>query len=369
MVKSLLLTLLLLPALVLAGVPSITRPVTDPSGMLTAPETESVSRALVDLRAAKQVQMAVLLVETTDGQPIEDYAEAVFRQWKGGEAGRDNGVLLVIARGDRRSRLEVGYGLESSLTDGEATALLHAQGPLLRAGRLESALLAIIAGVRVQVSTDALPGPGARASSWTPFESGLFLMALAMTACVVARLLLQLQGAGLGDTKNSVVAALMVALPPAAFVSIGWSGPRPPVLILGVYGVLLGLFFWGWSLLQRKRIVRGLLLIILPLWFALVGQVLSPEPIRNLSEFLNLSIMGLFCSMFAAFPFLFVGLPLYLRSRLRSQKGWGFVVSVGGSSSSSSYSSDSSSSSSSSSSSDWSGGGGSSGGGGGSDSW
>ncbi|MGE6758179.1 TPM domain-containing protein [Corallococcus interemptor] len=368
MVKSLLLTLLLLPALVLAGVPSITRPVTDPSGMLTAPETEAVSQALVDLRATKQVQMAVLLVETTDGQPIDDYAEAVFRQWKGGEAGRDNGVLLVIARGDRRSRLEVGYGLEASLTDGEATALLHAQGPLLREGRLESALLAIIAGVRVQVSPDALPGPGARAPSWTPFESGLFFMALVMTACVVARLLLQLQGSGLGDTKNSVVAALMVALPPATLVAIGWSGPRSPVFILGVYGVLLGLFFWGWSLLQRKRTVRGLLLIILPLWIALVGQVLSPGPIRNLSDFLDWSMQALFCSMTAAFPFLFVGLPVYWKFRHGSHKDWAVSTSSSSSdwSSSSSYSSDSSSSSSSS---DWSGGGGSSGGGGGSDSW
>ncbi|NRD54419.1 TPM domain-containing protein [Corallococcus exiguus] len=160
MVKTVLLTLLL-PVLALAEVPSITRPVTDPQHLLTAQQTEVVSKALVDLRAAKQVQMAVLLVDTTEGQPIEDYAQAAFRQWKGGVAGQNNGLLLVIARADRRSRMEVGYGLEASLTDGEATALLHAQGPYLREGRFEPALLAIIAGVdaRCPPESSQVPAP------------------------------------------------------------------------------------------------------------------------------------------------------------------------------------------------------------------
>ncbi|GMT98774.1 hypothetical protein KH5H1_28930 [Corallococcus caeni] len=370
--------------LVLAAVPSITRPVMDPQGMLTPQETEVVSRALVDLRAQKQVQMAVLLVDTTDGQPIEDYAEAVFREWKGGEAGRDNGLLLVIARGDRRSRLEVGYGLESSLTDGEATDLLHAQGPLLREGRFEPALLAIIAGVREQVSPENLPSPGAASTSWTRFESRMFLLALFVTAYVVARLLLQLQVSGLRDAKNSVLAAMVVALPSAALVSIGWSGPHSPVFILVAYGALVGLFFCGWSLLQRKQTLWGLLLLILPMWSALVGPLRSHEPLLELSDFFRWIVLGSLLSVPASIPVLFVGLIIY--RVLRNQRplvDWGSSGSGGSSSSSdwtvsassSSYDSSSSSwsssssSDSSSSSSDWGGGGGSSGGGGGSDSW
>ncbi|WP_375754233.1 TPM domain-containing protein [Corallococcus exercitus] len=378
MVKTVLLTLLL-PALALAAVPSITRPVTDPRGMLTPQETEVVSRALVDLRAQKQVQMAVLLVDTTDGQSIEDYAEEVFREWKGGEAGRDNGLLLVIARGDRRSRLEVGYGLESSLTDGEATDLLHAQGPLLREGRFGPALLAIIAGVHEQVSPEDLPSPSAAPTTWTPVESRRFVMALFVTAWVVARLLLQLQGSGLRDAKNSVLAAMVLLLPVAMFVAIGWSGPRSPVFILVAYGVLVGLFFWGWSLLQRKQTIWGLLLLILPVWSALVGQFWSHTPLLDLSDFFwSIVVVPLF-TFPAALPFLFIGLMLYRWLRKERPLGdwastssssesssWGWSV---GSSSGSDWSSSSSSDSSSSSSSDWSGGGGSSGGGGGSDSW
>ncbi|MBN8233476.1 TPM domain-containing protein [Corallococcus macrosporus] len=381
MVKTVLLTLLF-PMLVLAAVPTITRPVTDPRGMLTPQETEVVSRALVDLRARKQVQMAVLLVETTDGQPIEDFAEEVFREWKGGEAGRDNGLLLVIARGDRRSRLEVGYGLESSLTDGETTDLLHAQGPLLRQGRFEPALLAIIAGVREQVSPDALPAPGATPTAWTQSESRMFLMALFMTAWVAARLLLQLQVAGLRDPKNSVLAAMVVLLPAAMFVAIGWSGPRTPVFTFVAYGALVGLFFWGWSLVRRKQTVWGLLLLLLPVWSALVGQFWAHEPLLELSDFFRWIVLGSLLAIPASIPFLFVGLLIYGAVRSQNVLGdwgsssssgssesssWGW--SVGSSSSGSDWSSSSSSDSSSSSSSDWGGGGGSSGGGGGSDSW
>ena len=374
--KTLFLLTLLLPTLVLAGVPSITRPVTDPSGMLTAPETEFVSRALVDLRAKTQVQMAVLLVETTDGQPIEDYAEAVFRQWKGGEAGRDNGLLLVIARGDRRSRLEVGYGLEASLTDGEATALLHAQGPLLREGRFEPAVLSIIAGVQEQVSPEELPSPSAAPTTWTPVESRRFVLALFMAAWVVARLLLQLQVAGLRDPKNSVLAAMVVLLPAAMFVAIGWSGPRTPGFSLVAYGVLVGVFFWGWSLIQRKKTLWGLPLLILPMWSALLGQFWLHTPLLELSDFFWSIVVLPLLAFPSVMPILVIGSVLYrwLRKQLplgdweststsSESASWGWSIG------SSSGSDGSSSSDSSSSSSDWGGGGGSSGGGGGSDSW
>ncbi|AFE07034.1 hypothetical protein COCOR_06643 [Corallococcus coralloides DSM 2259] len=384
MVKTVLLTLLL-PVLALAEVPSITRPVTDPRGMLTSRETEVVSKALVDLRAAKQVQMAVLLVDTTDGQPIEDYAAEVFRRWKGGAAGENNGLLLVIARADRRSRLEVGYGLEASLTDGEATALLHAQGPLLREGRFEPALLAIIAGVDAQVSAGGFSGASATTPPWTPAESSWFLVALFVTACLMARLLLQVQASGFRSQRGLTMAALLVVLPAAALVSVGWSGPRSPLFILVAYGVLMGVFFWGWRLFQQlKTSIWGLVLLLSPMLILAYSQ-LKKDPLLHLADFLFWMLFG---ALFAFPVALMVGLLGILLFRNvwypGSRSTWDAYGSGGGTSSSdwtvssmsssydssSSYGSSSSSSSDlSSSSSDWGGGGGSSGGGGGSDSW
>lgn len=63
-------------------------------------------------------QLAVVTVKTLDGQPIEDYALAILREWGIGSKEKNNGALIVVAVQDRRSRIEVGYGLEGLLTDG-----------------------------------------------------------------------------------------------------------------------------------------------------------------------------------------------------------------------------------------------------------
>lgn len=64
------------------------------------------------------VQLAVVTVKTLDGQPIEDYALAILREWGIGSKEKNNGALIVVAVQDRRSRIEVGYGLEGLLSDG-----------------------------------------------------------------------------------------------------------------------------------------------------------------------------------------------------------------------------------------------------------
>lgn len=376
MVRAVLLTLLL-PSLVLAAVPTITRPVTDPRGMLTPQEMERVAQALVDLRSATQVQMAVLLVDTTGGQPIEDYAEAVFRAWRGGQAGKDDGLLLVIARGDRRSRLEVGYGLEPSLTDGEARALLHAQGPLLAHGRTADALLAIIAGVRAEVSTEpssATPDLGEASAeepslqgAWT--ENGLrwLFFAMAVTSFVAAMILVERVKLGL---SRSITIGVMV-LPPAVFVLGALSPQTPPVPILLAYGAMLGGFFGGRYAITRRRRALGFICILgtaLSVLFAL-SRDLPRSP--GMADLLVSLLTPSLCILLSPFIIWWRGLK-QLNEGGRARHSGGGSWSEGSSStdwSSSSSSSYSSSDSSSSSSSDWGGGGGSSGGGGASDSW
>lgn len=63
-------------------------------------------------------QLAVVTVKTLDGQPIEDYALSILREWGIGSKEKNNGALIVVAVQDRRSRIEVGYGLEGLLSDG-----------------------------------------------------------------------------------------------------------------------------------------------------------------------------------------------------------------------------------------------------------
>ncbi|WP_158625146.1 TPM domain-containing protein [Corallococcus terminator] len=374
MVKAVLLSLLL-PTLFLGTVPSVTRPVTDLTETLRAQEMETVAQSLLKLRKEKRVQMAVLLVDTTNGQPIEDYAEEVFRVWKGGEAGRDNGVLLVIAKGDRRSRLEVGYGLESDLTDGEAQTLLHAQGPLLRQGRFEAALLAIIAGVSGQAPGPfGLQPPG---TDWPFWAVSAFFLTLVVFAFVAAGLLIQCGLSARQGAVMRVVAGMLVLIPPVVLVSISWDSQMALEDILLVYVAMLAACLGGWFVArQRSGVVGGVLLAGI-----LLGSVACwMWPLSPSAGLVGLLAWALFLSIAAILALGFIvavvkgisagGSGDSSSSSWATSSSSSYSTDWSFSSSSSSYDSSSSySSSDSSSSSDWSGGGGSSGGGGGSDSW
>src|SRR4249919_3234573 len=104
-------------ALALVAVPPLSGRVVDQTGTLSAGDVASLTQTLRDLETRKGSQVAVLIVPTTDGEAIEQYALRVAEAWKIGRKKIDDGALLVIAKNDRRLRIEVGYGLEGALTD------------------------------------------------------------------------------------------------------------------------------------------------------------------------------------------------------------------------------------------------------------
>ena len=81
-------------------------------------------------------QMALVTVPSLEGEPIEDVANTIFRAWGVGQKGKNEGILLLLAIDDRRSRLEVGYGLEPILPDGLDGSILREMRPALRQQRL-----------------------------------------------------------------------------------------------------------------------------------------------------------------------------------------------------------------------------------------
>jgi uncharacterized protein len=104
-------------ALALVAVPTLSGRVVDQTGTLTAGDIASLTQQLKDLETRKGSQIAVLIVPTTDGEAIEQFSLRVAEAWKIGRKKVDDGALLVIAKNDRRLRIEVGYGLEGALTD------------------------------------------------------------------------------------------------------------------------------------------------------------------------------------------------------------------------------------------------------------
>ncbi len=90
------------------------------------------------------VQIAVVTVDTLDGEPIEDVANRLYREWGIGKKGQNEGLLILLAIKDHRQRAEVGYGLEPIITDGQAGAVLRGIRPILRQGNYGGALLAAV---------------------------------------------------------------------------------------------------------------------------------------------------------------------------------------------------------------------------------
>ena len=92
------------------------------------------------LEQATGAQMALVTLQSLYGEPVEDVANALFRKWGVGQKGANEGILLLLAIGDRRSRLEVGYGLEPVIPDGAAGAVLRSMAPALRESRYGEAV-------------------------------------------------------------------------------------------------------------------------------------------------------------------------------------------------------------------------------------
>ena len=87
-------------------------------------------------------QIALVTIPSLEGEPIEDVANTIYRAWGIGQKGKDEGILLLLAIRDRRSRLEIGYGLEPILPDGLDGSILREMRPALRQQRYGEAMLA-----------------------------------------------------------------------------------------------------------------------------------------------------------------------------------------------------------------------------------
>jgi uncharacterized protein len=87
-------------------------------------------------------QIALVTIASLEGEPVEDVANTIYRGWGVGLKGKNEGALLLLAIGDRRNRLEVGYGLEPILPDGFAGSVLREMRPALRQQKYGEALMA-----------------------------------------------------------------------------------------------------------------------------------------------------------------------------------------------------------------------------------
>ena len=126
----------LLPLKLLAAeLPALTGRVVDNAGIIDAGTRAALTQKLADFEAKGSDQIVVATIPSLDGEEIEPYANRLFRFWKLGQAKENNGVLLLVAPNDHKMRIEVGYGLEGTLTDLHTKLIIeNDMVPAFRAG-------------------------------------------------------------------------------------------------------------------------------------------------------------------------------------------------------------------------------------------
>jgi uncharacterized protein len=115
--------------------PALTGRVVDQANILPTATRDAIEPKLADLESKAGIQLVVATVKSLEGEEIEPYSNGLFRTWKLGEKAKNNGVLLLVAPNEHRVRIEVGYGLEGTLTDALSQVIItNAIAPRFKAG-------------------------------------------------------------------------------------------------------------------------------------------------------------------------------------------------------------------------------------------
>lgn len=223
--------LLLVPVGGLAAqIPELRSAVNDYAGMLSATAAAEIEKALQEFEKSDSTQIVVLTVPDLQGESIEEFSIQVAEAWRIGQTGKDNGVIVLISRGERKVRIEVGRGLEGTLTDLRAARIIrNVMAPRFRSGDFDGGVAAgtaaIMSAVRGEFS--AADDGGARKGTERPIVA-LFLVLLVVCVFVGA----------MSRVLGGIVGA--VGLPLIAFLAFAGGGLLF-LLLLSVIGFIGGL--------------------------------------------------------------------------------------------------------------------------------
>lgn len=187
----------------LAPIPKLAARATDETGTLSAADRQALEAKLADFEQRTGNQLVVLMVPSTKPEPIEAYSIRVAEAWKIGRKGQDNGALFVVAKDDRKMRIEVGYGLEGVLTDVTSRRIIAEDvAPLFRQNQFAAGVNAGVDRIIAVVGTGKpLPAKSTAAPRrGQGFDFGTLLIFLFVGVPVVGGILSRIFGRTLGST-------------------------------------------------------------------------------------------------------------------------------------------------------------------------
>ena len=211
--------------------------VNDYAGMLSVSAAKALSISLKELEKSDSTQIVVLTIPSLEGESLEAYSMQVVEQWKIGQKGHDNGALLLIAKKERKIRIEVGYGLEGTLTDIKAGLIIrNVIVPHFRAGNIDRGVLdgvrAMIQVVRGEYSAVEKRSVNSRERlNWNTVSFSMFIFLALIN--LLGRLRRPL-GAAAGGVFFPIVGAL--------FINLNWHWILALIPIGMVAGFILSFF-------------------------------------------------------------------------------------------------------------------------------
>ncbi|HEY0562923.1 MAG TPA: TPM domain-containing protein [Methylophilus sp.] len=173
----------------LQAIPALSSPVTDLTQTLTAEQQQALAAKLSAFSREKGSQIAVLIVPTTAPEDIAQYSIRVAEAWQVGRDKQDDGVIMLIAKNDRKMRIEVGYGLEGAIPDLTAKRIIsEVMAPYFKQGDFYGGLNASTDQVMRLIQGEQLPAP---AKAENGGKSLFELLPIIMVAAIVGGMVLK----------------------------------------------------------------------------------------------------------------------------------------------------------------------------------
>ena len=145
------------------AVPALSGRVIDQTGTLTPEQREALDARLAALESERGAQVVILMVASTQPEDIAAYAQRVADSWKIGRKDIGDGVLIVVAKNDRRVRIEVAKALEGAIPDVMASRIIRdAVTPAFKAGDFGGGLAAAVDRIAARIAGEGLPAPDAK---------------------------------------------------------------------------------------------------------------------------------------------------------------------------------------------------------------
>ena len=216
------------------AVPPLVGRVVDQTGTLSSGDVASLQQTLKDFEARKGSQIAVLIVPTTAPETIEQYSLRVAETWKIGRKKIDDGALVVVAKDDRKLRIEVGYGLEGVLTDVTSKRIIdEVITPRFRSGDFAGGISSGVDRIIRVIDGEKLPAPEPKPRFDSSGFDGSYLSFILVGLFMVGGIL----RVTLGRLVAAVLMAGLAALIAWFVVSI-WIAP----VLAGIVAFLVTLF-------------------------------------------------------------------------------------------------------------------------------